>query len=328
MKKLIRNIVATLIGLVIFSALLLMVLAGMTREKISAVPDKAMLVLDLSVPISDKPLATTPRGIVDEMIYGTPMQSTPLFDLTQALESAAKDPRILGLYLHGNVASSGLMSGWAALKEVRKALLSFKAGGKKIYACCSNYGEKDLYLASMADPVCVDTLGNVEIDGFASQSMYFARAFQKYGIGIQVTRVGKYKSAVEPFLLEKMSPENREQIENYLGDLYDIFLQGVAESRKIEINTLKSYANEKILFEGKDAVEAGLVDRAVYFDEVFEELKTLTGVKEADDSFAQISLSDYIKVVKDGDDRSKKGGKIAVIYAEGDIVDGDDDAQV
>lgn len=328
MKGLIRNIFATLIGLMLFSLFAMFVLMSMFQEVVPDVPDGAMIVMDLSMPISDKPIVTTPRGMIDEVIYGTPTNSVQLKDLTRALEHAAEDGRIRGLYFHGNVSSGGLMSGWAAMKELRDALKAFKASGKKVYACSSSYGEKDLYLASVADTITIEPLGGAELDGFASEGMFFARAFEKYGIGVQVTRVGKYKAAVEPFLLEEMSPENREQTLNYMGDLYDTFLEELAAERSLEVPILKKLADTTLYFEGEEAVKAGLVDKAVNFDVIFDELKTLTGTDNPEDSFKQISMLDYIDVAKSKTGNSGRPGNIAVIYAEGDIVDGENEAQV
>jgi protease-4 len=135
------------------------------------------------------------------------------------LDKARRDPRIIALYLDGSqTPASG--TGFATLKEVREALERFRASGKKIIAYNVDLGKQQYYLSSVADTLVLNPMGSLEINGFSSQQLFYAGALQKFGIGVQVIRVGKYKSAVEPFVLKKLSLENRQQTQALLSDLW------------------------------------------------------------------------------------------------------------
>src|SRR6185295_7713740 len=138
-------------------------------------------------------------------------ETIQLRNVTRALHAAAKDKRIAGVFLTGSLSPVGYGSGYAALKDVRSALVDFRASGKPIVAYLTLADKKDYYLASVASDLVLDPYGMILLPGLASQPMFYAGAFEKFGIGVQVTRVGKYKSYVEPFTRKDMSPENREQ---------------------------------------------------------------------------------------------------------------------
>lgn len=328
MKNFLRNVLATFVGVALFCAFMLILLSGMTVKTPPEVSEGSFLVFDLGMPITDKPVSPGMEDAINEAITGVPSESHALRDVTTALDHAAGDERIVGVYLCGSVSASGMRSGWAALKEVREAIERFKASGKKVYAYNMSYGEKDYYLASLADPVCVNPVGVLEFNGFAAERRYYARALEKYGVQVQVTRVGKYKSAVEPYLLDKMSPESEEQVKGYLGTLYDVFVDAVVASRGVDRDKLDQIASEVGLLEGQAVVDAGLADRAVYFDELLEELKTLTSAQADDRTFQQISMTEYIEAVEGKIDPNPSSNKIAVIYAEGEIIDGESESDV
>lgn len=162
------------------------------------------------------------------------------------------------------------------------------------------------------------------MNGFSSEGMFLTGALDKFGIGVQVTRVGKYKSAVEPFLLKQMSPENRQQTQQLLGDLWGEFLRNVSASRKIGTQQLQTIADNQGLLMADEALKSKLVDKVAYFDEVVTDLKKLTGANSKDKSFKQISLKNYVKVAEEQKANAMNSkNHIAVLYAEGEIVDGE-----
>ncbi|MFS8117106.1 MAG: signal peptide peptidase SppA, partial [Microcoleus sp.] len=200
----------------------------------------------------------------------------------------------------------------------------FRDAKKPIFAYEMDWSERDYYLGSVANTIAVNPYGSVEINGFSSQAMFLTGALEKYGVGVQVTRVGKYKSAVEPFLLKKMSPENRQQTQKLLGDIWGEYLKTVGPSRKLTVPQLQAVANNGGTLMADEALKSKLVDKVVYFDEIATELKKLTGADAEDKSFKQISLKNYARVADDKNStRANKKNQIAVLYAEGEIVDGE-----
>ena len=139
----------------------------------------------------------------------------------------------MGIYLDGTHSSAVSSIGYASLKEIRQALQKFRASGKKILAYGNDWGKREYYLTSVANDIVINPLGMMEVNGLSSQSTFFAGALQKYGIGVQVVRVGKFKGAVEPFILGKFSPENRLQTQKLLDDVWQEWRKTVGESRKI-----------------------------------------------------------------------------------------------
>jgi protease-4 len=165
-------------------------------------------------------------------------------------------------------------------------------------------------------------MGTLEINGFSSQPLFYTGALQKFGIGVQVIRVGKYKSAVEPFVLKKLSPENRQQTQGLLGDLWIEFLSTVGKSRKITPQQLQAIANTQGELMASEARTRRLVDRVAYLDEVVADLKQMTGSTEEDKSFRQMTLTTYAKVETKDLKKRSSNNKIALVYAEGEIVNG------
>jgi protease IV len=330
MRDFIKTFFASFTGMLLFAGVAVVVTLIIVGAAISgggakepSVEDKTVLVFDISTTISDTPATSDLRKTALDRVVGGDGDSLPLSAALDAIDKAAKDKRIVGLYLHGNLSSENYGSGFAALKEVREALERFKASKKPIIAYNESYAERDYYLASVADTCVLNPFGVLEMNGLASETMFLGDAFKKYGVGVQVTRVGKYKSAVEPYILNKMSPENREQIEKLLGDLWTEYLEGVAKSRNLTADDLRKIADERGLLVGEQAVERKLADKTAYFDQVMADLKKLTGKDEGDKTFRQVNLKTYARVSRKslGLERESKN-RIAVVYAEGAIVDG------
>jgi protease-4 len=238
----------------------------------------------------------------------------------ETLDKAEHDPKIVGIYIDGNNTNSTV--GYASLKEIRQALEKFRKTGKKIIAYSSDWSKREYYLSSVANQIVVNPMGTMEINGLSSQPMFLAGAFKKYGIGVQIVRVGKFKGAVEPLILDKLSPENREQTQKLLDDVWGEWQKSVGTSRNILPQKLQAIANSQGILEATVAKSNGLVDMIAYEDQVFTDLKKLTGKNEKDKTFTKISLGDYAEVPGKS---SKSDNKIAIVYAEGEIVNGSGD---
>lgn len=300
-------------------------------EKTVAVEQGSYLVFDLSANITDAPAPFDPTSLVDALSGGGEPDRLQLRPLIAALEAAQTDSRIAGLLMVGEMTPSGVGSGFAALKEVREALLAFKASGKPVIAYLEQASLREYYLASVADELVLDPYGLLYLPGLAAQPMFFAGALEKFGVGVQVTRVGKYKSAVEPFTRSDLSPESRQQYESLLGDIWGDLRNDMAVGRNLSPEAVQAVVDAEGIIRPERALEAGLISRTGYRDEVIAQLKVATGVAESTESFTQIGLADYLGVqnldtgpAPAGDAVEAGGsGRIAVVYAEGDIVDGE-----
>ncbi|MEJ6483096.1 signal peptide peptidase SppA, partial [Nostoc punctiforme UO1] len=328
-KQTFASLVGTLLGLIIFgglgtTGLLLLIFAASSKDTGPNVKDKSVLVFDLSMKITDSEPSSD--ELFQNTISGVDDERMALRKVVETLEKARRDPRIVGIYLDSTSASQAGNVGYASLKEIRKALEEFRASGKKIVAYGSDWSKKEYYLSSVADSIVLNPLGMMEVNGLSSQPMFLAGALQKYGIGVQVVRVGKFKGAVEPFILKKLSPENREQTQKLLDDVWGEWRTTVGASRKIEPNQLQAIADSQAVLEATQAKTSGLVDRVAYPDEVVSDLKKLTNSDKDDKTFRQINLNNYAEVSGKslGVERSSKN-QIAVVYAEGEIVDGKGD---
>lgn len=244
-----------------------------------------------------------------------PKGSVGLDDILVSLKKAKTDKHIKGVYLE----ISSPEAGFATLEEVRNALLDFKSSGKFIYSYSEGYSQKAYYLASTSDKVYLNPQGTLEIKGLSSQIMFFKKMLEKMDMEVQIFRHGKFKSAIEPFMLDKMSEANRSQVETYLGSLWGHMVYGIGKNRSITVDDINNMANTLAIRSPEDAVKYKLVDDLKYEDEVFSAIKKNIHVKESD-KINFVTLEDYsdsktpAKLSKD---------KIAVIYAVGEIESGD-----
>jgi len=323
MKNFLTSLLGSLVALLIFvgGGILLMIgilgaIVAMAGKKTPGIESNSYLVFDLATNITDAP------PLVDFGDLGDGRNETlQLRAVTRGLRRAATDPRIKGVLLIGTLSPSGYGSGYAALREVRAALGAVRDAHKPVKAYMDFATTKDYYLASAASNVILNPYGMIYMPGLASEPMFYAGAFEKYGVGVQVTRVGKYKSYVEPFIRKDMSPENREQIQKLLGDVWGDLVSEVGVSRNVTPARIQATVDSEGLIRPEAARAAHLIDRTAYRDELEAELKAETGVTEPKESFHEITLAHYIKAPADV--VGKSGSKVAVVYAEGDIVDGE-----
>jgi len=303
------------------------------REAVVPVEHGAWLVFDLSDEIQDTPLH---EGL-DDLVEALGDQNTRVLQarkVTRALQAAALDNDIAGLYLSGQDPALGRSGGFGGLREIRDAIVAFREAGKPVRAWLTYAGTREYYLASVADEVALDPFGAILLPGLATQPMFYAGAFEKFGIGVQVTRVGKYKSAIEPYTRTDMSPESRAQTQKLLDDLWGDIAGAIETSRKLPAGRLQVTVDAEGLIRPESARAANLVDRIAYADEVLDDLRVATGMKGSKGSFRQVSLPEYSALVLDTNLVARRRGtetalpepvgheKIAIVYAEGAIVDG------
>lgn len=240
-----------------------------------------------------------------------------LNDIIANLKKAKNDKDIKGIFLEVSEPSAG----FATIEEIRNALLDFKSSGKFIYAYSEVYSQKAYYLASTANKVYLNPQGGMEIKGLSSQIMFYKNMLDKFSIEVQIFRHGKFKSAIEPFMLDKMSDANRAQVETYLGALWNQMTLGISKSRNVSVADINAMANDLSIRNPDDALSHKLVDELKYEDEVFDALKKTINIKETD-KIHFVSLEDY----NHAPDHIKfSKNKIAVIYAVGQIVSGKGD---
>lgn len=339
MKNFFTSLLGALVALIIFfgGCFLLFVVFVATVATVggkkggggAAIEKGSYVVIDLSTKITDAPQP------ISLPMLGAAHEAMQLRNLTHAIRVAAKDDRIRGIFISGDLSTSAFGSGYASLREVRDALKDFEKTGKPVVAYLTFATTKTYYLASAATDVVIDPYGVIVMPGLASEPIFFAGAFKKYGVNVQVTRVGKYKSAVEPFIREDMSPANREEVQRLLDDIWGRLLADIGASRKLSPHQLQTMVDKEGMFRAEIAKADHLVDNVEYRDQVYDELKVKTGRSVSSNRpFKQVNIEDYARTVSDvadmppGNTNTVAAGHpaIALVYAEGDIVDGEGDA--
>jgi len=318
MVKFFKYLLATFAGGIVAAFMLLIIFMGIFSamaamgDKETKISENTILLLDLNGPIVDR-VEEDPFAEALTSFTGEPAPEG-LNRLLKNIEKAKRDENISGIVLESGM----LMAGYATIEEIRNALIDFKTSGKFIYSFAPVYTQKAYYLASVADKVYLNPSGMLELKGMYAERTFFKKALEKIGIEIQVFKHGKFKSAVEPFMLEKMSDASRLQTEVYLNSMWGHVKAGIAEARNLTPEKVSELADGMPMFSSDEfLVESGLIDGLKYKDEVINELKKLTEVEE-DKDLSAIKNSKYAKVfVSNGKGFIKE--KIAVIYAEGDI---------
>lgn len=315
MKSFIKYTMATVVGIfltmTLFTIISIISLAGMmATEGMSApIKEKSILRLDLSGTLAERSDSNPFAALM-----GEENTALSLEDALLALDKAAKNENIIGVYLEGG--ALGANPGMA--QELRQALVEFKESGKWVVAYGDSYGKTAYYLSSVADSVLLNPEGNVDFGGMASQIMFYKDVMEKVGVKMQVFKVGTYKSAVEPFICTEMSPANREQVTSYLFSIWTNMLKDVAASRNMEVGKLNSLADSlTMISEASVALNGGLVDKLCYMDEVKAILREKSGLEDEDDDLVFASVAD---VAKSETLDEKVDEQVAVYYAYGEIV--------
>ena len=316
-KFLFASCLGTLLALIGLSVIGFFILAGVAstaskQEKVS-IPANSVLHLHLAEQIPERTnnVAMDPFEFDDQTVLG-------LSDMVRTIEKAAEDDDIKGIYLSG----VSLPTGKASASVLRAALQDFQESGKFVIAFAPYYTQNAYYLASVADSVLVNPLGAVDFRGLSATLAYYKGMLDKLDVKMRIFYAGKFKSATEPFRLDKMSDANRLQVREYLSAMYDQFVSDIAESRGMSEEEIRRIADD---FEGRSAqsaLEAGLVDRTCYEDEAFNAIKDMIGL-DKDDKVKLIGAADYFNS-RAKSLKLREKNKIAVLYAEGTIYDGND----
>ncbi len=317
MRQFFKFVFATFFGMLLFVVVTFLVLiiwvAAATNEKPATVLPNSVLTMDLNYKIpeitNNNPFASLGIGNT------SPKKAIGLYQIREAIDKAAKDDNIKGIYLEMGLGDNG----YATMESIREALTRFKKSGKFVYAYGEIYSQKAYYLATVADKIFLNPNGGMEIKGFGREIMYYKNMFDKIGVEVQDFHCGAFKSAIEPFIRSDMSPANREQLMNLYGDVYSHFLTVIGSDRKIDTAQLANIVNN-LLAESPESCKAlHLVDEVAYYDQVESEMKKKIGIEEKKD-LERISLAKYVTTITpnlEGDN------KIAVVVAEGEIVDGE-----
>jgi protease-4 len=330
MKSFFASFFGTLfaIALVIVGGFLLLIgiisLIG-SSSKGPTVENKSVLVIDLSVPISDAPPEFNTSQLLSEL-SGQENQRVTLREVLRSISLAATDDRISAIFLTGNVVPVNYSSGLAALREIREALIRFKQSKKLVYAHLVVPFTRTYYVASVADKIYLDREEGMALSGLVSEQLRFASLLKKFGIGIQVSKQGKYKSAVEPYVLDSSSPENTEQVQSLLSDFWSEITTGIEQARNLPAGTVQQLISQKGLIDADTALQQKLVTDLVPLTSVMDELKQKYAEDSKNNTFRQITVANYLATFDGRVRTAEKGSKVGVIYAEGEIVDGEGDS--
>lgn len=314
MKDFFKNVFATFVGIFLFVLVTLLLgfvcIFGMvlSSESTTEIENNSVLVINLSGPLSER----SDKNVMAEFI-GNVASGVSLEDVLSGIEKAKTNKNIKGIYIE---AGAFAPNSYASLQEIREALIDFKKSHKWIVAYGDSYTQSSYYLASVANDVYLNPQGMLDWHGLSSQRIYLKDMLAKFGVKMQVSKVGTYKSATEMFTEEKMSDADRQQTSTYLNGIWKYLLKGVSESRNIPIAKLNEYADSVITFANPTSyLKMKLIDKLLYTDQVRNEVKKRLGIN-SDDEIHQISLTD-LKAVEP----AKGGSEVAVYYAYGDIVD-------
>ena len=314
MKDFFKNVFATFVGIFLFVLVTLLLgfvcIFGMvlSSESTTEIENNSVLVINLSGPLSER----SDKNVMAEFI-GNVASGVSLEDVLSGIEKAKTNKNIKGIYIE---AGAFAPNSYASLQEIREALIDFKKSHKWIVAYGDSYTQSAYYLASVANDVYLNPQGMLDWHGLSSQRIYLKDMLAKFGVKMQVSKVGTYKSATEMFTEAKMSDADRQQTSTYLNGIWKYLLKGVSESRNIPIAKLNEYADSVITFANPTSyLKMKLIDKLLYTDQVRNEVKKRLGIN-SDDEIHQISLTD-LKAVEP----AKGGSEVAVYYAYGDIVD-------
>lgn len=316
MRSFLKIFLASFLALVVFSLIAFFLAVGIisalaTKDK-PKVAEKSVLTLNLSQQFNEK-FQENPLSALTGEESGVP----GLYDVVRLIRHAAKDKHISGIYIVAN----GNANGYAASEELRNALLEFRQSKKFVIAHGDMITQGAYLVASAADRVYANPVGNVDWSGFNTDLVFVKGTLDKLKIEPQIFYAGKFKSATEPFRTTQMTPENKEQTTEWLGDLYHHFLQRVSQSRKIDTATLHRLANAGAIQTPQDALNNKLVDGLKYDDQVKDEIKKNLKLGKYD-KIHYININRYYEAA---DFRQSGSSRIALIYAEGNIVDGKGD---
>lgn len=322
MKNFLKIVLGTFVGSLIAIAAGIFILLGLFgsmasfSETTPTVPDTAILKIDLSTPITEQ-ATEDPFASINPM--GSSSGNTQgIYSIIRAIDNAAQDPAIKFIYMN----LSSVNAGVSHAEEIRSALERFRESGKPIISYADNYSQGAYYLATVSDKIYLSPTGMLSLTGVSINTMFFKDLLDKVGVEIQLIRHGKYKAAGEQFINNRMSPENREQLQAYVDAVWDTWRTEISKAREIPTERIDYITDNLLLSTAKDVLEEGLIDELLYKDQLIEKLTNLFGVEQEKD-LEIISAKNYDKATRKIDFKEKN--KIAVLYANGEIIMGKSD---
>ncbi|MBM3426915.1 MAG: signal peptide peptidase SppA, partial [Bacteroidetes bacterium] len=325
--KFLGNVLAVIVGLFAFSIVAILIVVALLGVVAASSEDEVTLEKNSILHLDLNGRTLVERTAEEDLEFGSFLDpfggdnTAGLVNLKKAIAEAKVNENIKGIYLNAGLFGAGQ----AGLLELREALMDFKESGKFIVAYDEAYSEGGYFLASVADEIYLNPMGGIDFNGFSSEGIFLKGFFEKVGIKPEVFRVGEFKSAVEPYILDKMSPENRLQTQYFLDDINRQAIDLIAKSRKINKDSLTLINQQMLVRKPKDAVTYKLATALKYEDEVHSILKEKLGLKE-EDQISTINATDLGSLAKSKNVTS--ANRIAVILAEGEIVDGEVDGAI
>lgn len=288
----------------LFVLVIVLIFYLIPKEEVVVVKDNSVLKIEFKDPILDR-TSDNPFSDID-LLNSSTEGSVEFKDILDNIEKAKNDDKIKGIYLN----FSSVNAGFSQIEEIRNKLLDFKESGKFIYSYTDSYSQSAYYLASVSDKIALNPEGIIELKGLSAEIMFYKGLMDKLGIEAQIIRHGKFKGAVEPFMYNQMSNENREQIEKLLNSISDYMIDGIATEREgVTSEEIHKMINNMYLSSARKCLESGIIDKIAYQDQILSDLE--------DKSEHEITLTDYMKVKNPK--TSVSDNKIAIIYATGEI---------
>ena len=324
MKTFLKMLLAVIAGIIItsllFFVIMLSVFSGMAAagKKAVDIPEKSVLVIKTGAMIPDR-TTTNPFAMFDPVTRSL-TQTPGLNEILKNLRNAAEDENISGILIDNGT----MPSGWATADEIRTALEEFKESGKFIYSY-SDYimMQESYFISTAADNIWLSPASMFDFKGLASEVTFYREALEKLGIEVQVIRHGKFKGAVEPYMLDKLSDENRSQISEYVGSIWGHVVKAISEARGLSVETVMQLADDLAGYDLARMTGAGMIDGTIYRDQLEDSIRVAAGIEEGK-KINYVPMSKYSKVpVKQSGVAGRK--KIAVLFAEGSIVMGEGD---
>lgn len=313
LRNLFASIFGTLIALGIVLVLFILIAAALGDTKKVTVAPNSVLELKLEKQVKDyAPKSDNP---FDE-ILGLNDEKIGLNSIINAIENAKYDENIKGI----SITTLGVNAGIAQTQAIRNKLLEFKETGKFVMAYADMYDQKSYYFSSVADSIFLNPVGSIDFKGLSSEVLFYKDLEEKTGVTMEVIRHGKYKSAVESFLYNKMSDDNRAQITAFLSSIWSEMVADISKSRALTEEAVNRIADNLLGRNATLAIESNLIDESLYLDQYTDKLKAMLGILKVD-KLNKVSIQDYIASGK-GRIRSSASDKIAVIYAQGEIIYG------
>ncbi|MCD6064276.1 MAG: signal peptidase [Flavipsychrobacter sp.] len=319
MKQFFKMFFASMLAMIVTGVILVALVIGLIMAAMSGadssdsrveVAEKSILLLDLDKRYHEQGEKNSFAAFSDENAY-----QAGVYDATNAIKHAKTDDKIQGIYIKLTPSANG----WATMQQLRTAIVDFKTSKKFVYAYGENISQGAYYLASAADSIYLNPVGDIELKGMATVLPFFKGTLDKLEIQPEIFYAGKFKSATEPFRAYEMSPENRQQITEFQADFWNEFLRAASEHTKADAATIHQWAATGAIQFPQDALSHKLVDGLLYWDQVEKIIKTKAGTKEKEE-IKYVDIDNYAEHVRGK--RKIKDERIAVLFAEGNIIDG------